>query len=224
MSTRTCSAALLVGTIVLAAASPAFAGKKRDRTEFAAAASIVAPRAPANGAIYQASNGYAALFEGTRARSVGDPLTILRAERTVASKDVSSNSGRDGNVGLTPPSVGPLSLFSPNEARASGTQAFKGTGTAGQSNSLSGEISVTVAEVLPNGNMVVRGQKQLTLNRGDEYIQISGIVRPSDVSFDNRVLSTRVADARITYTGRGDLQRQARPGWLQRFFALASPF
>lgn len=220
MPTRTCKLALL--TLALAAA-PAVA-RKAPKVDYAPTMPAAPLPLPANGAIFQASQGYAALYEGPRARRVGDPLTIVLVERMSAQKDVGSKSGRDGNLGLTPPSVGPLSLFSPAEAAASGTQAFKGQGSASQSNSLFGEISVTVAEVLPNGTMLVRGQKRLTLNRGDEFVQIKGIVRVADIDFDNRVLSTRVADAQITYTGKGDLQRQARPGWLQRFFSLVSPF
>ena len=198
--------------------------RKAPKVDYAPVPAVVAPVQVANGAIYQASNGYAALYEGARARRVGDPLTILLVERTVAQKDVTSKSGRDGNIGLTPPSIGPLSLFQAAEAKASGNQAFNGNGTAAQSNSLSGEISVTIAQVLPNNTMLIRGQKRLTLNRGDEWVQISGIIRVADIDFDNRVLSTRVADARITYTGKGDLQRQGRPGWLQQFFSLVSPF
>jgi flagellar L-ring protein precursor FlgH len=222
MRTRTSKRALTL-LALLVATQPALA-RKQPKIDYAPVAPVAPPPPQANGAIFQASNGYAALYEGPRARRVGDPLTIVLAERTVAQKDVSSKSGRDGNIGLTPPSAGPLSLFSPAEAAASGTQAFKGDGSASQSNSLSGEISVTVAEVYPNGTMLVRGQKQLQLNRGDEYVQIQGIVRIADIDLDNRVFSTRVADARITYTGRGDLQRQSRPGWLQRFFSLVSPF
>ena len=122
--------------------------------------------------------------------------------------------------------AGALALFKPTSgtASATGSRGFTGGGTADQANSLSGEVSVTVAEVYPNGTMLVQGQKRVTLNRGDEYVQIQGIVRVADIDFDNRVLSTRVADAKITYTGRGDLQRQSRPGWLQRFFSLVSPF
>src|SRR3546814_4063740 len=88
-----------------------------------------------------------------------------------------------------------------------GDQDFKGKGEAEQSNRLSGEITVTVAQVFANGTMLVRGQKQLTLNRGDEYIQISGLVRPADITPDNRVASTRVADAKINYSGKGELAR-----------------
>ena len=155
---------------------------------------------------------------------MGDLVTILLVERTIAQKEVASQSGRDGNIGLTGPSTGPLNLFNPTDARLSGTQAFDGTGSAAQSNRLNGDISVTVQQVFPNGTMLVRGQKLIRLNRGDEWVQISGIVRIADIDLDNRVLSSRVADPRITYTGRGDLQRQSRPGWLQRFFSLVSPF
>lgn len=221
MPTRTSKLALIALVLV---ASPAFAKKKAPKIDYAPSAPVFVPPPPANGAIFQASQGYSALYEGPRARRVGDPLTIVLVERMSAQKDVASKSGRDGNIGLTPPSAGPLSLFSPAEAAASGTQAFKGQGSASQSNSLTGEISVTVAEVYPNGTMLVRGQKQLQLNRGDEFVQVQGIVRIADIDLDNRVPSTRVADARITYTGKGDIQRQSRPGWLQRFFAAVSPF
>ncbi|HEY1145949.1 MAG TPA: flagellar basal body L-ring protein FlgH, partial [Allosphingosinicella sp.] len=131
---------------------------------------------------------------------------------------------RSGTIGLTPPSTGPLSVFSPSDASMGGNSAFDGKGQATQSNALSGEISVTIAEVYPNGTMLVRGEKLVTLNRGDEYIRIAGIVRPEDITPDNRILSTRVADARITYSGTGEIARASRQGWLQRFFSVVSPF
>ena len=89
---------------------------------------------------------------------------------------------------------------------------------------LSGEVSVTIAAVYPNGTMLVRGEKLLTLNRGDERVQISGIVRAMDISPDNRILSTRVADANIRYVGKGEIARASKQGWLQRFFSIISPF
>ena len=112
----------------------------------------------------------------------------------------------------------------PTDASASGTNTFDGKGEATQSNQLNGEISVTVAEVYPNGTLLVRGEKLLTLNRGDEHIRISGIVRDADISADNRVPSTRVANAKITYSGNGEIARASRQGWLQRFFTMLSPF
>jgi flagellar L-ring protein precursor FlgH len=221
-------ASLLLLAALAGATGPAEAGilglgKKGPPVELARTPPP-APAPPANGAIFQASNGFVGLHEGPRARRVGDLLTILLVERTVAQKTVDSSSGREGSVGLTPPTAGPLSLFRPGEAAASGVQGFDGQGSAAQSNSLFGDISVTVAEAYPNGTLLVRGQKLMTLNRGEEWVQIEGIVRIADIDLDNRVLSSRVADARITYTGRGDLQRQSRPGWLQRFFSLVSPF
>jgi len=213
-------------------ASPAAAGlfgKKKPAEDFSAVRLAPVAQTPAaapeaNGAIFQAATGYAALHEGWRARRVGDPLTIVLVERTAASKSASSKLDSGGGFGITPPSTGPLSLFSPTDASASGTRNFKGTGTTDQANSLSGEMSVTVAQVFPNGTMLVQGQKRVTLNRGDEFVQIKGIVRFADISADNRILSTRVADARIAYTGKGDVARASRQGWLSRFFQVVSPF
>ncbi|MBS0480421.1 MAG: flagellar basal body L-ring protein FlgH [Proteobacteria bacterium] len=214
--------------VLIGAGAPAQAGifgKKKAKEDFSAPPPP-APRAPApaNGSIFQPQDGYAALYEGTRARRVGDPLTIVLVENMSASKSSSSKLDSGGGFGLTPPSTGPLSLFKPSDASMSGTRNFNGKGTADQSNSLSGEVSVTVVEVYPNGTMLVQGQKRVTLNRGDEFVQIKGVVRVSDISADNRVLSTRVADAKIAYTGKGDVARAGRQGWLSRFFQVISPF
>jgi len=223
-------AAVTVAAFVAMPASAGLFGKKKDPLADPAyqvtyADSALTRSEPANGAIFQSASGFSALTSGARAASVGDIITILLVERTQASKSTSANTDRTGSIGLTPPSTGPFSkLFSASDVGASGSQGFKGKGDAAQSNALSGEITVTVAKVLGNGAMLVRGQKQLTLNRGDEYVQISGIVRPADVGPDNRVLSTRVADARITYTGKGEIARASRQGWLSRFFSQISPF
>lgn len=183
----------------------------------------MAPR-PANGSIFQVDDGYAPLTSGARAARVGDMLTIVLAERTQASKSNAAKTDHSGSISLTPPTTGPASFFNPTDIGASGGNTFNGKGEATQSNQLNGEISVTVAEVYPNGTMLVRGEKLLTLNRGDEHIRISGIVRDADITADNRVSSTRVADARITYTGKGEIARASRQGWLQRFFTMISPF
>ena len=199
--------------------------KSKPEEDFTAMRAPAAPPAPvADGAIFHAADGYAALHEGWRARRVGDPLTIVLVERTAESKSASSKLDSSGGFGITPPSVGPFNLFDPAAASASGKRNFGGTGAAEQSNSLSGEVSVTVAEVYPNGTMLVQGQKRVTLNRGDEFVRIKGIVRTADVDRDNRVPSTRVADAQIAYTGKGDVARASRQGWLSRFFQIVSPF
>lgn len=211
----------------LLCAPPALAKKRQEEDQRYAPTYAAAPPAPApvNGGIFQAAYGYAPLTSGARAAMVGDIITIQLVEATQASKSTAANTARDGDIGLTPPTTGILSkLFSSSDVAASGSQGFKGTGAASQSNSLNGQITVTVAQVFPNGTMLVRGEKALTLNRGDEYIQISGLVRQADVSPTNTVLSTRVADAKITYTGKGEIARASRQGWLQRFFSMISPF
>jgi flagellar L-ring protein FlgH len=225
-------AGLATGSLIACAmaltATPAKAqllGHKAPKEDFSVshpAPVAVQPRI-ANGSIFQANEGYAALYEGQRARRVGDPLTIVLVERTSASKSAGTKLDSGGGFSLTPPSAGPLS-FNPGAAKVSGARNFAGTGAADQSNALSGEISVTVAEVYPNGTMLVQGQKRVTLNRGDEFVQIKGVVRVADIDENNRIPSTRVADARIAYTGKGDVARAARQGWLSRFFQMISPF
>ncbi len=199
---------------------------KAPPEDFTAVRAPVAPPAPApaNGSIFQSTDGYAALYEGTRAKRVGDPLTIVLVENTAASKSATSKLDSSGGFGITPPTTGALSLFKGTDASVSGNRNFNGGGTAGQANSLSGEVSVTVAQVLPNGTMLVQGEKRVTLNRGDEWVRIKGLVRTADIATDNRVLSTRVADAQISYTGKGDVARASRQGWLSRFFGVISPF
>ncbi len=178
----------------------------------------------ANGAIFQVTSGYSALTSGTRASQKGDIITILLVERTRASKSNSASKDRNGGFSLTPPTTGLFSLFSPSDASASGSQNFSGTGSADQSNSLQGQISVTVAESYPNGTMLVRGQKLTSLNRGDEHTQFSGLIRAIDVSPDNTIPSTKVADARIVYGGSGEIASASKQGWLQKFFSFISPF
>ena len=233
MSTRTSKLAGTAAAIVFAvtAASPAHAqflgifGKKKAKEDYSVTlpAETPAPR-PANGSIFQVADGYAALHEGQRARRVGDPLTIVLVERTAASKSSSTALNSGGGFGITPPATGALSLFKETDASISGKRNFTGKGEADQANALSGEVSVTVAAVYPNGTMLVQGQKRVTLNRGDEFVQIKGIVRTADIDANNRVPSTRVADARIAYTGKGDVARASRQGWLSRFFQILSPF
>jgi flagellar L-ring protein precursor FlgH len=227
MTMRFATSSLIVLSIAALAASPATAGKKRDaERQFYAPSVLAAPAAPvANGSIFQASMGYTPLTSGARATSVGDIITIVLVERTQATKSNSADTSRNGSISLTPPATGPLSgIFSASDIASSGSNAFTGKGAATQSNALSGEITVTIAATYPNGTMLVKGEKALTLNRGDEYIQISGLVRQADIGADNRILSTRVADAKIIYTGKGEIARASRQGWLQRFFSMISPF
>ncbi|WP_343526641.1 flagellar basal body L-ring protein FlgH [Sphingomonas sp.] len=219
---------MVAAAMLPAPAQASLFGRKKPVEDFTTVRPMATPMAPPaqpTGGIFQASDGYAALYEGWRARRVGDPLTIVLVERTAASKSAGSKLGSSGDLGLAPPTTGPLgSLLKSTDIGMSGSRNFTGSGAADQSNSLSGEISVTVAQVFPNGTMLVQGQKRVTLNRGDEFIQIKGLVRMADVGIDNRVASTRVADAQIAYTGKGDVARASRQGWLSRFFQAVSPF
>jgi flagellar L-ring protein precursor FlgH len=217
---------LLAATVIAAtalAAQPALA-KKRPQPGFEATLPLRSPAPhPADGSIFSASAGYAPLYGGTRAHAVGDALTILLVETTTSAKTVGSKSARSGGASITPPTVGPLSI-DPGNLKASSDSSFNGQGNASQTSSLAGTLSVTIAEVRPNGTALVRGEKRMLLSQGREWIQISGIVRLSDIDQDNTILSSRVADARIEYSGKGALQQASKQGWLGRIFNIISPF
>ena len=221
-----CAGFLVTVALAPGAADASLFGKKKPPVDFSAALPPPPPPPPplATGSIFQVSDGYAALYEGARAHRVGDPLTIVLVERTAASKSASSQLDSGGGLSITPPTTGSLALFQGTDASISSKRNFGGQGASDQSNTLSGEISVTVSRVFPNGTMLIQGQKRVTLNRGDEFVQIKGLIRTADINADNRVLSTRVADAQIAYTGRGDVARASRQGWFSRFFSVVSPF
>lgn len=214
--------ALLLSTAMLVSACSA--GGTEPRPSYAPVPIPPAPPPAANGAIFQPERGYAALTTGARAAQVGDIVSIQLVERTNAATQNSQTTNRNGSLGLTPPATGPLSIINPSDVAMGGESEFAGRGAATQTNQLNGEIAVTVVAVHPNGLLEVRGEKRVRINRGDEFIRLSGLIRPADIGADNRVLSTRVANAVITYTGQGELARASRQGWLQRFFSIVSPF
>ncbi|MGH8486700.1 MAG: flagellar basal body L-ring protein FlgH [Pseudomonas sp.] len=191
----------------------------------------VLPRTPLpasanNGSIYQAGFDQN-LYSDRKAFRVGDIITITLNERTSASKNANSQIDKNStaDIGLSslfgssattnnPFGSGDLSL----SAGYSGDRSTKGDSKAAQGNTLTGSITVTVADVLPNGIIAVRGEKWLTLNTGDELVRIAGMIRADDIATDNTVPSTRVADARITYSGTGSFADASQPGWFDRFF------
>lgn len=179
-----------------------------------------APIEQNNGAIYQQSNAVL-LFEDIKSRRVGDLITIVLTEKTAASKKASTSANKDSKVDIANPTLFGRPFSANGNTLEMGIDAsrdFSGAADSSQSNQLTGSITVTVAQVLSNGNLVVRGEKWLTLNQGEEYIRISGIVRPVDVRPDNTVLSTQVADAKISYSGKGSLANSNSMGWLTQFF------
>jgi flagellar L-ring protein precursor FlgH len=177
--------------------------------------------APSNGAILAAGSELS-LFEDLRARRVGDVLTIVLQEATSATKSASTSTKKATDVSLPGPTLAgrPVTVNGTQvlDMSVSGDRQFDGEGSASQSNRLQGNITVTVVRRLANGNLVVQGQKWLRLNHGDEFVQIAGIVRPYDVGLDNTVSSDRVAEARISYGGKGVIANANQPGWLDRFF------
>lgn len=186
-------------------------------------AEAAAPARAAPGAIY-APGRFMGLAEDNRARRIGDILTIRLVETTEARKTASASASRATDLSLRLPQARPFNDL-PVGLFTGGTEnSFEGGGRATQSNQLRGEITVAVVDVLPNGVLSVRGQKVVRLNRGDEFVNISGLVRPEDVGPDNRVPSTRVADARIAYSGVGEIAAQSRQGWVQRLLNFFTPF
>lgn len=186
----------------------------------------------ASGSIFQTVQpgvyGYQPMFEDRRPRNVGDVLTIILQENVSASKSSSVNAGRNGSVNLSaktvPGFMDGLIGRGKVDAELSGGNDFKGSGGANAKNTFSGTITVTVNEVLINGNLRVIGEKQIAINQGTEFIRFSGIVNPGTISGSNTVISTQVADARIEYVGNGYIDEAQHMGWLQRLFLNLSPF
>ncbi|HEX6733250.1 MAG TPA: flagellar basal body L-ring protein FlgH [Azonexus sp.] len=179
----------------------------------------------ANGAIWQA--GYSRpLFEDRRARYVGDTMTIKIVENTNAT--AKSNRKVD-KVGSITAAVGALaglpgkSLLGLN-LDADSNNSFSGKGEAANNNAFTGNISVTVIDVLPNGNLMVSGEKQLAIGNEQEFVRISGVVNPSFVDAFNTIQSSNVADARIEYKSSGQISEGQVMGWMARFFLNVLPF
>ena len=180
------------------------------------------------GAIFQANNDMR-LFEDIRARRVGDILIVHLVEKTDASKDANTKASRGAKTTVKAPMVlgqeATQVLGYDLSTSLESSHDFNGKGSADQSNALKGNVTVSVVEVLPNGYLRVQGEKRVGLNQGNEYIKLSGIVRPADIDTSNTVDSTKVADATMIYNGEGEVADVNRMGWLQRFFtSVLFPF
>ncbi|MGH8039797.1 MAG: flagellar basal body L-ring protein FlgH [Stenotrophomonas sp.] len=201
------------------------AGDVRPYPAMAPVVPVMAPTVqPTSGAIYAAGPGLQ-LYSDRRARDVGDLLTITLTESTTAQTTANTTTDKESNLSLGTPTIfgAPVTLGGKDilSASAAGKRDFTGKGTSAQSNRLQGSVTVTVMQRLPNGNLVVQGAKNLRLNQGDELVQVQGIVRAADISQDNTIPSSRVADARIVYGGRGPVAQSNAMGWLSRFFNSA---
>ncbi|MFD0739006.1 flagellar basal body L-ring protein FlgH [Lysobacter koreensis] len=166
------------------------------------------------------------LFQDSKAREVGDLLTIVLVEDTRAKTNAKTAVTKDSGLGMSAPTIfgqGVTVNGKPIlQAEIEGKRKFGGAGDSAQSNQLDGDITVTVVEQLGNGNLRVAGEKHVRLNQGDELVQLQGIVRTTDIGPDNRITSDRVGEAQIVYGGRGTLARSNAMGWLGRFFNSAA--
>ncbi len=193
-----------------------------------------------DGSIYNStSSGFFA--SDRRTKSIGDILTVALNESLSASKSTTNTTSKTDTFGVTLP---PL-VFNQNPAvnvatgllgnkgtdtltaadvAAGANQSFAGAGTAAQTNTLTGSMTVTIIKVFPNGNLEIKGQKKLVLNDGSEYLRLSGIIRPEDISASNTIASSNIADARITYTNAGVYADSTQPGWLSKIFRQVTPF
>ncbi|HUO81172.1 MAG TPA: flagellar basal body L-ring protein FlgH [Steroidobacteraceae bacterium] len=218
----------LAATLALASLAACNAGYIRNAklppaAEGAAYRAAQAVAAPGNGAIYQPAQAFA-YFEDPRGRRVGDVITIRLTEAFNASKTASMKTQKDNDTTLSAPMfAGKVPLN--GDTTLGAKRAFTGNGTATQQNALTGSITAVVTEVLPNGNLLISGERALQLNQGEEFVRVQGVVRVVDVQADNSVTSDRIADARISYNGQGVIDDANKQGWLARFFASpVTPF
>ena len=175
----------------------------------------------ASGSLYR-EGASLVLFRDRKAARVGDLITVLLVEDIDASKSSSTSTSKEANVSASTPTLfgqpitaGGLPIL---DSSLSSSNGFTGGGESQQSNSLDGSVSVTVIDRHPNGNLVIKGRKQIALNQGTEFIYIAGVIRPEDITTTNTVNSDRIAHAQITYSGRGPVNDANRMGFIMRFF------
>jgi len=216
--------ASVIGILLLSGCASA------PKEKIATAEEIFAMSAPPridNGSIFQPSQGMA-LYEDIKARRVGDMITIVLSEQTNASKSASTSTSKDNSVDVTNPTLMGLpavintTLLSNRpttlESSLDSSKSFTGEGDSAQSNQLTGSVTALVTAVLPNGYLRIEGEKNISINQGDEYVRIKGIIRPVDIRSNNSVSSMQVANAEISYGGNGVVASANDMGWLAKMF------
>ncbi len=180
------------------------------------------------------------MFSDLKARRVGDIITVNIVETSKASKNAQTNTGRNNrmnasidalagyentdNVPVVGSVFGSLGLNMSTGLNASYSSKFNGSGTTSRNENMTAKVSARVLQVLPNGNLIIRGTQEMLVNNEKHYIDVQGVVRPADIDANNTVLSTYMADARIDYRGEGDVSRKQREGWLSRLLDVIWPF
>lgn len=182
------------------------------------------PQRELNGAIFQSAS-YRPLFEDQKARLIGDILTVSISEKTSAGKAGATTNTKTGSTSFSAPSVLGLSSAVLSNAAISTNSGNKldEKGVETSSNNFSGTISVSVIDVLPNGNLVVSGEKKMALDKGAEYVRFSGVINPQNIAAGNVVSSTQVADARFEYRSTTAVDRAEVNSLLNRFFLSFIP-
>lgn len=217
MMTRRLELFVLLPLLLSACSTPL---PKREPSFSPVAPADLRPPPNSTGGIYQA--GYdVRLFEDPTARRVGDVLTVTLNEQTNSSQRTKNKDEKKDSVSISLPTLFGLGslLFGGDMSTAMESEKkFNGNGDNSQNNVLRGAITVTVVEVLPNGNLKIRGEKRIGLNQGDEFVRLSGIVRPADISSNNMIDSQKIADATFMYTGEGATADASSQGWLGRAF------
>jgi flagellar L-ring protein precursor FlgH len=191
------------------------------------------PPSPTNGSLWAGENGRNMLFTDNKARYVNDIVTIVVSESSSGQNKASTNTSRDSstNSGISAMLGLDTSILNKNanmggKIAIGGTSAnsLKGAGDTSRGGTLTARVTARVVRIMDNGNLFIEGRRQLTLNEEDQYIVITGIVRPEDITSDNLVMSSHIADARIVYTGTGVINDKQRPGWLTRVLDWGWPF
>jgi flagellar L-ring protein precursor FlgH len=191
------------------------------------------PEPSAQGSLWEENAPLASLFSDQKARRVGDVVTIKIVESSTATNKASTDTDRSSSMSASLdaffnaekrfPADQPF--FNPFSKVAGGLEsAFQGTGTTKRSGDLNAYITALVTQILPNGNMVIVGSREVLINNENQIIQLSGVVRPRDIDADNHVLSTYLADARISYSGTGIVNDRQKPGWLSKIMMAVWPF
>ena len=178
--------------------------------------------APASDGAIFSTNSYRPMFEDRRARHIGDLLTVNISERTTATKAGASSGNKSGSASFTSPGL-LAGVIGAGVNLESGTKFADGDNQSA-SNNFTGTLGVTVTEVLPNGNLIVAGEKQVAMNKGTEFIRFSGMVSPDTIQAGNVVSSTVIADARVEYRTNSRLDRAEVTSMLSRFFLSMLPF
>jgi flagellar L-ring protein precursor FlgH len=188
---------------------------------------------PPPGTIWPGENAMNSLFVDRRARRINDILTIVVNENAMGGNNASTDTSRDTNTaaGITSLLGLEQSILKRNlnmgtsiDIGGTSSNSLKGSGKTTRDGNLTARISARVINILENGNFVIEGRRQLTINAEDQYLIVSGIVRPDDITSDNIILSQYIADAKIVYTGKGVVDDKMRPGWLTRIVDWVWPF